>query len=203
MTELQKKIYNDYLKALAKANNRPYKFRKDFSEIDNDTKNVLYRLELFFLKFKHIEPFKFFEATFEYKGLKFAKLEDFLRHNAIIAYSKWSNAKYNVSIESEKAIEDFMSGLKFIYDYCVSEGITLKDYRTKTNNIGVLQMLIHLNEQKISYYHLHALNVNRSQLDSDYLQIMFKDFDKMFEETKRQYNNSKIIKLITNKLKIQ
>ena len=193
-------IYNDYLKALAKANNRPYKFRKDFSNLGDDVKNTLYRLDLFFQTYKHIIPYNFFIALLEYKGLKFARLDDYLMHSAVIAYSKWNKVKYENFVEDEKTVDDFMQGLKFIYDYCNEENINLKKYRTKVNSLGVHQMLIHLNEQRISYYHLHALNMQVEDFDSDYLHITFNNFNEMFNLTRNQFNRTKIIKNISNKL---
>lgn len=202
VTETQTRIYNDYLKALAEANNRPYKFRKDFSKLDDDIKTILYRLEQFFARFKHINPYNFFSASLKYKQLKFLSLADYLKQSAIIAYSKWTRAKYDTPIDDERSVDDFMKGLKFIHDYCVAEGITLKDYRTKVNYKGVHQVLIHLNEQKISYYHLHALGLNPEQFNTDYINLVFNDFSTMFNNTKSQYNKSKVIKTITSKLVI-
>lgn len=203
MNETQQKIYNDYLKALADANNRPYRFRKDFSKLDDAICIILHRLELFFNQYKHISPYQFFKASLDYKGLKYLPLSDYIKHSAVMAYSKWSSAKYNEFVEDERFLEDFMQGLKFIYDFCLDSNITLKEYRTKTNNIGVHYMLIHLNEQKISFYHLHALNMSKNQFNSDYLHLTFNDFNEMFDKTKRQYINSKVIKQISNKLTIQ
>ena len=203
MTEIQQKIYNDYLKALAEVNNRPYRFRKDFSKLDDAILIVLHRLELFFTQYKHISPYQFFKASLEYKELKYLPLSDYIKHGAVVAYSKWNKAKYDNFVEDERAVDDFMKGLKFIHDFCVAENITLKEYRTKTNNVGVHYMLIHLNEQKISFYHLHALDMSKSQFDSDYLHLTFNDFNETFDKTKRQYINSKLIKQISNKLNKQ
>lgn len=200
LTKSQEQIYNDYLKALAKVNNRPYKIRKDFTNLSDNNVNSLYRLDLFFSRYKHIYPYNFFIALLEYKGLKYATLDDYLRHNAVIAYSKWNKLKYENFVEDDKTTGDFMEGLKFIHDYCVSEGIDLKSYRTKLNNNKVNQMLIHLNEQRISYYHLHALDMQIEDFDSDYLHITFNNFNEMFELTRNQYNRTKIIKNISNKL---
>ena len=61
-------------------------------------------------------------------------------------------------------------------------------------------MLIHLNEQRISYYHLHALNMQVEDFDSDYLHITFNNFNEMFNLTRNQFNRTKVIKNISNKL---
>ena len=48
LTENQQKIYNLYLKHLALSQNRPYNKRKDFSNISDDIKTDLVKLDLFF-----------------------------------------------------------------------------------------------------------------------------------------------------------
>ena len=78
LSDIQQKIYNDYLRALGQANNRSYKPRKNFNDLDEETKIYLYRLELFFNQFSHINPYNFFIASFKYRELKFLKLSNLL-----------------------------------------------------------------------------------------------------------------------------
>lgn len=201
MSEIQEKIYNDYLKALGKVNNRPYKPRKDFSKLDEETQRYLYRLELFFNQFKHLEPYQFFLASLEYKEVKFLPLGDYLKHSAVIAYSRQSKALYDEYADSEKSLENLIQGFRNIVAFCLENGIPTKQYRTLVNNMSVPWILIHLNEQKISFYHLHALDISRSQLQSDYIEMIFSDFDRMFSETKQKYISSNKLKELGNKLK--
>lgn len=200
VNDFQQRIYNDYLKAIGEANNRPYKPRKDFN-IDEEIKIYLYRLELFFNQFKHISPYKFFIASLKYRELKYIPLQDYLKHSAIVAYSRWNMAKYDQFVDSPESLQSLMDGFKHIVAFCLSNNLPTKDYRTCVNNMGIPWMLIHLNEQKISYYHLHALEVNRTELKSDYINLTFNDFDGMFSKTKHQYINSKELKELGNKLK--
>ena len=201
MNEKQQEIYNQYLKAIAKVNNRPYKLRKDFSKIDEDSKIILYRLELFFDKFSHIQPYNFFLAFLENKELKYASLDSYLKQSAIIAYSRHSKQKYDEYVDSEKSLEDFMQGARNIVAFCLENRLPTKDYRTAVNNSGVPWILIHLNEQKISYYHLHALDISRTNIKSDYTDIIFRDFDEMFSSTKQKYINSNKLKQLGNKIR--
>lgn len=201
LSEIQKSIYNDYLKALAKANNRAYKPRKDFSKIDEETSVSLYRLELFFAQFKHINPYNFFIASFKYRAVNFLTLGDFLKHSAVIAYSRYNKQKYDDFIDSEESLNNFVQGFKHIVAFCLENNLPTKSYRTSINNMYVPWVLIHLNEQKISFYHLHALDVSKEMLSTDYLELLFNDFDKMFQETKEKYNNSNKLKELGNKLR--
>lgn len=200
LSETEKLIYNNYLRALAEANNRPYAHRKNFDNLDDATINILHRLELFFSSYKHIQPYKFFSASFKYRKIKFLRLDDFLKYSAVVAYSKWSLAQYNNFIESDEAIKDFLLGFKFICNYCRENNLSLHEYRTKVNNMGINVPLIHLNEQRISFYHLHALKINKNELNSDYVDLIFNDFNGIFDKTKTQYENSNRIKTISIKL---
>jgi hypothetical protein len=128
-------------------------------------------------------------------------LGDYLKHSAVVAYSKWNTVKYDSFIDSEASIKDFIDGFKFIVGFCLTNNLPTKEYRTCVNNVGIPWILIHLNEQKISYYHLHALDISRTSINSDYTNITFNEFDKMFSKTKSQYINSKELKNIGNKLR--
>ena len=62
-------------------------------------------------------------------------------------------------------------------------------------------MLSHLKKQYISLYHLHAFHLKLSDLyEDEILNIYLEDFKKKFFETQRQYNYSKRLKNIGNKL---
>lgn len=200
MNEKQANIYNQYLKAIAKVNDRPYKLRKNFEKLDKDSLTTLYRLEVFFDQFKHVSPYIFFLAYLEIKELKYAKLSDYLHHSAIVAYSKYNNIKYDEYIDSDKSLNYFIEGVRFIIGFCIANKLPTELYRTAVNENNIPLILIHLNEQKISYYHLHALDVSRTQLETDYTEILFNDFNRKFSETKQKYINSNKLKEIGNKL---
>lgn len=200
MNETQGNIYNQYLKAIAKVNNRPYKLRKNFDNFDSDTLTSLYRLELFFEQFRHVNPYIFFLAYLEVKGLKYAKLSDYLNHSAVVAYSKFSSIKYDDYVDSDRSLSDFIEGARFIVGFCIANGLPTEQYRTAVNENHIPLVLVHLNEQRISYYHLHALDISRTQLETDYTEILFNDFNKKFSETKQKYINSNKLKELGNKL---
>lgn len=201
MTDFQKEIYNNYLKALAKVNERGYKHRENFDNLDDALAHCLYRLEMFFNQFKHIQPYDFFLAYLKYKDIKHANLQDYLKYGAVVAYGKYSKSKYDDFVDSQESIDSFIKGFKNIVAFCLENNIPTKEYRTAVNTYNVPWILIHLNEQKISYYHLHALDISRTNLINDYTEIMFQDFDKVFSETKQKYINSNKLKNIGKEIK--
>jgi len=48
LNETEQRIYNQYLRALAEKNSRPYKARKDFSKMREKDVMIIQKLRMFF-----------------------------------------------------------------------------------------------------------------------------------------------------------
>lgn len=202
ITDKQQEIYNQYLKAIAEVNNRPYNKRKDFTKFKDSDKITLKRLELFFNQYKHINPYMFFKASLEYKALTYIPLADYLKFNAISCYNKQNKLKYD-NCNSEEIMKDFEQGLRFILTFCSENNCSLKDYKKSINPQGVPWPLIHLKEQNISFYHIHALDICYNDIKTDYVDAMFSDFENQFNKTKNQFNNNNELVKIRKKIKLK
>lgn len=201
LTENQQKIYNLYLKHLALSQNRPYNKRKDFSNISDDIKTDLVKLDLFFQRNPEINEDLFFKSGFANLTNSYLHLGFFHTYIAVKSYSKFIKERYNTFIDSDESVNDFIEGLKFIINFVRENKIKLHDYPKITNDKGIFQYLIHLKKQYISLYHLHAFHLKLSDLyEDEILNIYLEDFKKKFFETQRQYNYSKRLKNIGNKL---
>lgn len=64
----QQHIYNTWLATTRKAVNKPFRLRKDFTDLDETTSTCLLRLEKLFTKHKTINLNDFFVAPFEIYG---------------------------------------------------------------------------------------------------------------------------------------
>lgn len=199
MNENQENIYNDYLRAYAQFQNRPYRKRKNFTDMDKATLAALDKLERFFDQYKHIEPFTFFKASFDTTDKQYIRLEDFTKYSAITAYTRWSRGKYEQDVDSENALKSFMEGIAFIRDFIVKTNIRFSDYKNATNSIGVPWYIIHLNEQKISLYHLHFLKISFRNIKAEYHRMIMADFETAFDSTLQNYMRSEKMKDIANK----
>ena len=64
MTNYEKTIYNTYLRVTRTAQNKPFRYRKNFDNFE-DTKNYMYvkKLAMFFKNYKHVDPDIFFQAS--------------------------------------------------------------------------------------------------------------------------------------------
>lgn len=201
LTEKQKEIYNIYLKELACSQKRPYRPRKDFSDIDDSTIYSLVKLDGFFNRNPEVDKNLFFKAGFVYSGNTYLTLSFFNNYSVIKYYTRLINEKYGNYIDSDDSVNDFIKGLKFVIEFVKDNKIKLLDYPYAVNEHGVKWILIHLKQQKISLYHIHAFEVPLRELgDDEILNIYLADFKKKFCDTKRQYLFSKRLKEIGSKV---
>lgn len=199
VNDVQRDIYNDYLKAYAAFQGRPYRKRNDFSKADKGLLAALDKMERFFEQYKHIQPYLFFKATFDTTDKKYVKFEDFTKYSAVAAYSRWSRERNENNADSAEVLQSFKDGIVFIRDFVKEKGIKFSEYKRAVNPFGVPWFIIHLKEQRITVYHLHFLNVAPRDIALDYQEFVMMDFEGVFDKTKRNYENSVTMKEIGSK----
>lgn len=93
-TNLEKTIYNEHLKESRKSKNKPYKIRKDFSKISEQTELVLKRLSSLFEKHKEINISDFFRAPYSvYSDSESFPLKFYTTQKAISIYKIYMESK--------------------------------------------------------------------------------------------------------------
>lgn len=197
--EQEQKIYNTYLRALAEHHQRPYKARRDFSTLREKDKLQLSRLKLFFDNYKDVNPFQFFRAGFKYEMNTYPTLEYFNTLKATRLYAKHMRERYYEDVDNHESIRDFKDGILFIYNFITENDLSLFEYKTCVNESGVPWVIIHLKRQNISFYHIHALEVDIDIFPEDYRELITEDFENVFYETKESYIQSKEMKEIGSK----
>lgn len=200
ITDKHKQIYNTYLKHLAYKSNRLYTNRKDFSNLEPQTISNLIKLELFFNRNPEIDMDLYFKSGFQYSNNTFLDLGYFLNLIVLKNYSKAIKERYNIFVDSDESFKDFIRGFEFIVAFVKTNNIHFNDYIICQNEKGVLWCLIHLKQQKISLYHLHAFNFSISGFADEILNIYLEDFRTKFFETRRQYTFSNRLKTIGDKV---
>lgn len=200
LTIEEKEIYNHYLKALAEASNRPYKRRIDFNKFKSEDAESLKKLSLFFNKYKHIYPFNFFRAGFAVTEEKYLSLSYFTKYKAISDFTKYSSSKYDSPADSEKSLKSFKEGICFILNFLYKNNLSIGDYRTCVNSYSCPWFMIHLKEQRISFYHFHVFGIQLSQIPEDYKELVCSSFDDKFKKTLSMYMTSCKMKEIGNKV---
>ena len=198
--DFEKKIYNIYLKTLGEKQGRPYMSKKDFSNMTESMKTTLKRLKMFFETYKDVNPLTFFRAGFKGEDKNFLELSYFTSLRASKLYAKYIKEKYMTSVDNEESIKDFKEGIIFIYDFMRDNDFTLNEYFTSLNESGVPWFIIHLKRQNISFYHIHALEITLDRFPIDWRELLVKDFENVFFSTKKQFDESSVMKKIGTKL---
>lgn len=65
MTDYQQRIYNTWLRITRSSQNKPYRLRKNFGNLNESTSTALVKLESFFMRNKTIDMEDFFVAPFK------------------------------------------------------------------------------------------------------------------------------------------
>lgn len=191
LNETEQKIYNAYLRAQAEKYKRPYTARKDFSKMREKDVLQLQKLRMFFEQYKDVNPFQFFRAGFKYELGTYPTLEYFNTLRATRIYAKHMRERYYQDVDNHESIKDFKDGILFIYGFIQEKDITLADYKSCVNESGVPWVIIHLKQQNISFYHIHALEIGIELFPEDYRELITDEFEKIWEETKDSYLRSK------------
>lgn len=209
LTDFQKRIYNVYLGAVAKASNRPYKERKNFDKIDNATFQALRVLEMRFVKNKFIDIPKYFDVFLQYMGAEYLPIEQFVRQKAFLVYMKLvrsveladgvEDEGFYVDI-TESELEDFKKGLKFIAEFTKSQGKKMNEYCQMINEAYVPYYMIHLQKHDISMFHLHMFGLGLFEIPKDYCELIMPNFVENFLESQREFEKSKILREYRDKL---
>ena len=200
LSDLEKKTYNMYLKALAESQSRPYNLRKNFDDLNSNVKTAVRKLSAFFETYRDVNPSLFFKAGFKYETNKFLDISYFNSLRASKMYAKLVRERYNESVDNDESITDFKNGIIFIYDFIKDNDITLDDYILNTNESGVPWYLIHLKKQNISFYHIHSLSIELEQFPKDMRYMIMDNFDEVFARTKRNFEMSLVMNKIGKKL---
>ena len=199
LDEVEQKIYNAYLRALAQRHGRPYKARKDFTNMREKDELQIKKLKLFFDQYRDVNPFQFFRAGFKYETNTYPTLEYFNTLRATRLYAKHIREKYNQDVDNIESIKDFKDGILFIYGFIQQNGLSLGEYKTCVNESGVPWVIVHLKQQNISFYHVHSLEISQEIFPTDYRQLITDEFDDVWEQTKQQYLRSKTMRDIGSK----
>jgi hypothetical protein len=104
--------------------------------------------------------------------------------------------------DSQEVIESVKEGLKFIAKYCIKNSLNIDEYtKHYTNNMPTC--LLHLQEHKLNFYTLHALEVEQTikSIEKDVLDFIVKDFQTIFVNTRTKFYGSLKLKSIARDTK--
>lgn len=194
MTDLQKRIYNSHLAISRKMRDKPFRIRKDFSDIDQSKLDQLASLERFFNSYQNIKIDDYFSAPYViFEDDDYFDLEFFLTSKAKKAYSQYMRKIEMDDPDSESSLKRLVDSLKFVKNFCKERDLTLEKYPVYIES-NLPCIVEHLKNHDINMYCLHALGVSKIEVENRILDFIFSDFWITFQKTKNKFYLSKKMK---------
>lgn len=194
MTDFQKRIYNSHLAISRKMRDKPFRIRKDFSDMDQSKLDQLSSLERFFNSYQNIKIDDYFSAPYViFEDDEYFDLEFFLSSKAKKAYTQYMKKIEIDDPDSESSLKRLADSLKFVKNFCKEKGLTLEEYPVYMES-NLPCIVEHLKNHDINMYCLHVLGVSKIEVENRILDFIFSDFWITFQKTKNKFYLSKKMK---------
>lgn len=191
-------IYNSFIKAYRVSNNKPYRARKNYDDLPDDTKNKIERIKIFFDKNKNINVDDFFQSPyFLYKDANHYSLEYFLSQKAIRCYADYQKSLLMFGPDYEKNLIKIKNSVIFLKNFLKQQNLNLSDYFGHyTENIP--SFILHLKDRNVSIYFLLGVNYFEQaffSFDSNLLKFIIPDLYENFEIYNQKFLTSKYARI--------
>lgn len=194
ITDLEKRIYNSHLANSRKAQNKPFRLRQKFDDLDENKVATLQKLSRFFLSYENINVDDFFMAPHKiWPDESHHPLEFYTTQKAKKVYSQYMKEREVSDPDTQENLDRLKEGLKFIYKFCREKGLTFQNYMTYKED-ALPCVVDHLKNHKINFYVLHALGSPKLDVEPRMLDFIFGDFYQTFQKTKNKFYSSKKMK---------
>jgi len=201
MTQFEKHIYNTYLATSRTSQNKPFKLRKDFDNLDESKYIAIKRISSFLKRFPHIKIEDYFKAPYQiYSDETHFPLDYFASLKATKAYTLFQKKLVNMDPDSDDQLTSIKQSLVFIYNFCFENKINPKNYIDhKTKN--EYSFVLHLKEHKVNIYTLlgyKTLENNLRTRDAEVIKYIIGEdiYNNISVFRTKLYNSNKAIKLV-------
>lgn len=196
LTDLEKHLYNKHLAVSRSEKNKPFKIKRDFSDIaDTDKHKFLKRISTLFAKHPEIDPDTFFKAPYKlYPDVQYFALDFFSTLRAIKAYTTYKKQIFLKDPDSQ--IESVKDSLRFIANFCIQQGIQFHQYPYHRAS-DVFTWMQHYKQNQINVYSvMEFTNIysNMKALSEDIQKFFISNFVDQFQNIQSVYNTSKHLK---------
>jgi hypothetical protein len=201
LTDLEKHIYNKHLAVSKTEKNKPFKLKRDFSDVVNTEKHkFLKRISTLFAKHPDLDQDLFFKSPYKlYPDVAYFGLDYFSTMRAVRSYTIY---KKQLLLQDPDTQLDFVKeSLRFISNFCVQNKIYLHQYPYHRNS-DIYTWMQHYKENKISIYSVMEFSdiySNLRSLSEDVQKFFVSDFVAQFQNIQSIYNNSKHLKSFIQK----
>lgn len=196
MTDLEKNIYNVYLKTIRTSQNKPYKLRKDFSNFeDNQNYPKIKKISNLFKSCPHISmddyfiaPYKIYEIDEE----SVYTLDFYASMKALGCYKRYMVLKELSNPDEEHQLDFIKRSFQFILKYCVENKITFDQYLSYKKGLSY-EWMKHYAEKKISLLCLLEFDFiydRIMEIEKEHRVLMLGDLEERFYKIKGEYLKS-------------
>lgn len=201
LTEQEKALYNKYLKITRLAQKKPFKYRKNFDDMDMNTVYALKKLNSFFYEFESINIDEYFKAPYViYDDIGHIGIEFYTKSKARKAYTHLQKTIATADPDTKYVMRKFVDSLSFLRKYCREHDIKLDDYLSyKEENSKIESFLIHLKNKKISFYTICALTTSGGCVKSDSVDLLFPNFYEILSMCRGKFMKSEKLRLLAKK----
>jgi len=195
ISDFEKNIYNSFLKNSRANSNKPYTYRKDFSNLDEKVFICLKKLSSFFNRNKSVKLDDFFRAPYVvYSDSSYIDLSFYTTLKAAKAYTIFQKQREKLEPDDTDQLSSTKDSFKFIAEFCRQNNISIDNYISLKDK-NIFTFLVHLKERKINIYSLLTFNNferNFKASDNEVVRFMLgDDFVSNLNTFKVKYFNSK------------
>ena len=189
-------MYNKHLAVSRTEKNKPFKIKKDFSNIVNTDKHkFLKRISTLFVKHPEIQPDTFFKAPYKlYPDVEYFGLDYFSTMRAVKAYTMYKKLIFIRDPDSQ--IEEVKDSLRFIAHFCIDNKIFFHQYPYHRTS-DMFTWMQHYKQNKINMFSVMEFsNISASvkSMAEDVQKLFVSEFAEQFQKLYISYNNSTQLK---------
>lgn len=205
MLEIEKEIYNTYLKVSRGSQGKPYTIRKDFSNFEtHDQYPYIFKIGNLLKKLPHIGIVDYITAPYKvytHDADHVYPLEFYATLKGIACYKQYMKLKEMESPDNPDQLEFITKSFRFMLKFCKENNLTFMEYFDYS--VGFTpEWLKHYAERKISIYsvldipHIYDRIVS---IPGEQRKILLGDIDDRFFKIKEMYTKSKTAKVLVKK----
>lgn len=201
ITDLEKHLYNKHLIVSRSEKNKPFKVKRDFSDVVNTDKHkFLKRISTLFSKHPEINPDTFFKAPYKlYPDVEYFALDFFSTMRAVKAYTTYKKQIFIQDPDSQ--LESVKESLRFIANFCIANNIQFHQYPYHRTS-DVFTWMAHYKQNNINVYSIMEFPntySNIKSLSEDVQKFFISNFVEQFQNIQSVYNTSTELKTYIKK----
>lgn len=202
-------IYNLHLSSYKKHQNKPYKFKVNFENFEEEKPEeyvYLIKLDRILSSNSQINQYLYFQAPYEiYKDKEYFSLQFYTTMAAIKTYNLYTKQLNAKLPDNDDQLQFIKESLKFIQNFCITHKLNLSEYLIYREFV-TLSWATHIAECKVSPYVMLGFETFGIivynllfNMAPDERELLLEDFVENFRLYSSNYKKSKITKVFVTK----